>query len=951
VHSCGYGARALRLLGIEADAQIGLQIGFDGTTRGDECGNDYDVEAVDFALPGDQPVYGPDRPADIHHVDIDVRLDFGERIVRGLVTTHYTALFDEVREVRLDAAELVIEQVTLAGTKTALSSWTEGERLIIALDRPYHHGEQFAVSVHYWAKPRVGLVFIGPMEGNPDLPVQAWTQGQTEYHHFWFPCHDSPNDRATTALTATVPADFFALSNGWLEGADENGDGTKTYRWRQDFPHPAYLVTLVAGKFSELPDKWRAVPVNYYVRPGREDDGHRMFDNTPRMIELYSQRFGVDYAYAKYAQIVPEMFLGAMENTSATTHSYRLLPDVRASLDWTPEPVVAHELVHQWFGDLLTCRDWGHIWLNESFATYFEAVWIEHSKGQDEFRAELRQNLRNYLEADRHGRRPIVYNVYRKNGQELFDRHVYEKGSLVLHLLRFVLGESAFWRGIQLYTQRNRGREVITADLERALEEATGRSLARFFEQWVYKAGHPEFKVSYSWDDEHSMARLTVKQTQQVTEQTPLFVTPVEIGFMVPTSDRARADDPKAGATFQTFRAQIDSAEQTFYFPLPRRPFMVRFDEGSHIIKTLEFKRPAELLRYQLRHDPDVLGRIEAAEALGKLADPESNSALQQALIAEPFHAVRAAIAEALGQQRTERALDALVGALDTVEEPKARRAIVAALGHFRAPEQAALAERAARKLVDILQHGEPSYFVEAAAATALGKTRASGAYDWLLPLLDKPSWNETIRGGAFAGLGELGEARVVELLADWMLDRVHPMDARAMAAAGLRVLASTKRVDSREAETKAVEALIAALDDPWELVQVNAIGALGEWGDMRAIPALERFITSAADERGVRAARRAILRLQRGRRAGDETRKLRSDLEHVREENRKLRARLEALETRLNGFAAANGANGASVGKAPSASRRRAAVNGSASPRAATGAGARRPRKPQPTT
>lgn len=886
MYYCGYGDRALHLLAQHAGGAL-----FDDGWMA--------VNGPSFSLPGDDPVYAPDRPADIRHVDIDVRLNFEDQSVAGTVTTHYTALFEQVTNVTLDAAELVIEQVTMGGGKAALAHWTEAEKLHIQLDRAYRHGEQFAVTIRYAARPRTGLVFVKPEPGDPNLPVQAWTQGQTEYHHFWFPCHDFPNDRATTALRATVPGNFFALSNGKLEETLENGDGSKTYAWRQDVPHPAYLITLVAGEFAELSDRWRDVPVNYYVQPGREDDAHRMLDNTPEMMELYSKRFGENYPYAKYAQVVADKFLGAMENTSATTHSYRLLPDARASLDWTPEPVVAHELVHQWFGDLLTCRDWGHIWLNESFATYFEAVWTEHHKGQDEFRTELLGNLEAYQEADGRGRRPIVYNVYRKNGSELFDRHVYEKGSLVLHMLRFVVGEEPFWRAIQTYVRQNKGREVITADLERAFEEATGRSLARFFEQWVYGAGHPDFKVCYSWDNEQRMAKVTIRQTQQVDDKTALFATPVEIGFMVPNTEAARADDRKVSATLQTFRVTIDQESQTLYFPLPRRPFSVRFDQGGWLIKTLDFERPSELLRYQLRHDPDVLGRIEAAQALGKLADVESVAALEQALLAEPFWSVQAEIASALGKQRTERALNTLVAALDKVTEPKARRAIVAALGAFRAPEQAALAERAAKTLTGLLEHGEPSYFVEGAAAAALGKTRAPGAFGALEPMLERSSWNETIRGSVFAGLGELGEARVADIAVSWLLDRTKPMDARFTAANGLGALARTKRIDPGATQTKVVDALIAALDDPWELTLYAVVSALAEWGDARAIPALQRVISTTTDERLLRGARVAVARLQRGRSSDEETRKLRTDLDEVREENRELRGRLEVLEAR----------------------------------------------------
>ncbi|HEX9056160.1 MAG TPA: M1 family aminopeptidase, partial [Ktedonobacterales bacterium] len=303
-----------------------------------------DDEHVGFALPGDQPHYAPDRPADVRHVDIDVALDFDHQSVRGTVSTSFAALFEQVREVTFDAAELEIERVSLVGGKTALEHWSEGEKLHVRLDRAYQHGEEFAVAIQYAATPREGLHFVGPDAGDPDRPVQAWTQGQPEYNHFWFPCHDFPNDRATTALRATVPARFFALSNGRLEGVDEDKrHDTKTYRWRHDVPHPAYLVTLAVGEFTEIPDRWRDIPVNYYVRPGREGDAPFMLGKTPAMIEFYSTHFGVDYPYEKYAQIVAELFTGAMENTSATTHSFRLLPDKRASLDYNPVPVVAHE--------------------------------------------------------------------------------------------------------------------------------------------------------------------------------------------------------------------------------------------------------------------------------------------------------------------------------------------------------------------------------------------------------------------------------------------------------------------------------------------------------------------------------------------------------------------------------------------------------------------------------
>ncbi len=847
-----------------------------------------------FALPGDQPHYPPDRPADVSHVALDLEIDIEQQRVSGTVTTSFRALFDDLRSVHLNASELEIERVTLVGGP-ALGATQHGKTLTIALDRAYQHGEQFDIAITYAARPRIGLEFVQPGPDDPTRPVQVWTQGQPETNHFWFPCHDSPNDRATTALSVTVPGQYFALSNGRLDHTDEDSErGTKTYHWVQDIPFPAYLVTLVVGEFAAVEDHWNGIPVTYYVRHGREEDARRMMGKTPDMLDFFSRQFGIRYPYEKYAQVVCELFTGAMENTSATTHSFSLLVDERAALDASgPKLVVAHELVHQWFGDLLTCRDWSHIWLNESFATYFEAVYAQHDDGEDDFRYELRNNLKGYLSESY--RRPIVYNVYASDGWEMFDRHVYEKGSLVMHMLRFVLGEAAFWRALQYYAQKNRGREVVTADWERAIEESSGRSMARFFEQWVYRAGHPEFEISYSWDGEHHLASVSVKQTQQIDEHHPCFVTPVDIAFTLPDSD----DAPEGETITQTFRVQIDEPQQRFYFPLERKPLTVRFDPGGWILKTLKSELPAEMLRSQLARDPDVLGRIEAAEHLGKLGDEKSVEALAAALESDPFWGVRAEVADVLGSLRTQRALEALLAGLARAEHPRARRAIVNALGSFRLPEQPELAERAAVALSEVLAKGDPSYFVESAAASALGRTRSAGAFDTLTGALDRPSWNEVIRSGIFGGLAALGDPAVAPVLAEWT-GSTRPIQARSAAAGALGALAGDHRLDSGPARQQMVEALLAALDDPWLPVRRAAARSLAAMHETSALGKLDERASREVDGTVIRSMRLAAKAIREGKAPNDEVRQLRTDLDEMKEENRTLRQRLEALEARL---------------------------------------------------
>src|SRR5579885_2979697 len=619
-----------------------------------------------FELPGDKVQYAPDRPADVKHVRLEITLDFEQETISGTVYTAFSTLYEEAKTITFDAVELQIEKVALVdGTDLAYS--TTNKKLIVTLDRPYHHGEEFTIAVTYHARPRTGLHFVKPAPEDPTRPVQAWTFGQPRYHSHWFPCHDAPNDRATTEIIVTVPAEFLTVSNGKLLDVADNGNGTKTHHWRHDIPHAAYLVSLVVGDFAVIEDHYNGKPVNYYVRKDRKDDAHLYMGKTPQMMRFFSEYTGVEYPYDKYDQTVVELYTGAMEHTTATTHSFSLLMDQRAALDMDMVPVVAHELAHQWFGDLVTCRDWPNGWLNEGFATYFEELWGEHDLGNDYFKYSMLALKKGYLAEDSEYRRPVVYHVYHNDGFELFDGHMYNKGGWVLHMLRHQLGEKTFRRAINAYLNRYREREVITADLERTLEEVTGRSLAGFFQQWVYSGGYPAFEVNYSWDNEHHMAKVKIKQTQQVDDLTPCFVTPVDLAFTVPTSDEAAKDENTTETRTVSIRViagEDGQVEQTFYVPLEREPVMIRFDPDGWLLKTLKFERSNKMLRYQLAHDPDVLGRLEAAEALGKQGDEESVKALAQSLLNDAFWGVRIAAAEALAEVGSAQAQEILLQAL-----------------------------------------------------------------------------------------------------------------------------------------------------------------------------------------------------------------------------------------------------------------------------------------------
>ena len=814
-----------------------------------------------------------DRTFDVSHIKLEVNLDFAARAVSGTATHRLSAIVDDLSGAEFDAAEMAISAVRVLGEAATFEC--EGAKLKIRFPRAISAGEQAEVAIDYSAVPRRGLYFVGPDEAYPDKPVEAWTQGEDEDSHYWFPCYDYPNDRVTSEVIATVPDKFTAVSNGaLLSVTSDPSRGARTFHWRHEVAHSAYLISLAVGEFVEIQDRAGDVPVLYYVHPGREDDARRAFGNTPRMIQFFERRIGVPYPYAKYSQVaVTDFIFGGMENTSATTQTADTLHDARAHLDFTSDPLVAHELAHQWWGDLLTCRDWAHAWLNEGFATYFEALWCEEDKGADEFAWNLRQDRENYLDEDSHRyRRPIVCNRYRAP-IELFDRHLYEKGCLVLHMLRREVGDALFFRALNLYCTRHRGGNVITQDLQRAFEDATGRNLDWFFDQWVYREGHPELEVSHSFDDKRKLLSVTVKQTHKTESTTAAFRFSATIALMDGDGVETR------------HRVEVKEREQTFHFVCNAAPKAVSFDPAQDILKTLKHKRSREALELILRKAPEAIARGAAARELGREGSPQATAALREAMLTDAFWGVRADAAAALGEIRSAQAKAALLDGL-SLEHPKARRAVVRALGSFRNDTEAADA------LARLLEKGDPSYFVEAEAALALGKTRDPLAFELLRAALSRDSYLEAIRAHAFSGMAELRDERVIEVARQWS---VYGKPPRARVAAIGALARCAELGDARRAEI--LDFLTPLVDDREFMVRLRVPGAFEDIGDPRAIIALTRLRDRDLDGRVQRRAQEAIDAILQGRNRVEEGARLREQMDKLREENVKLRERLDKLE------------------------------------------------------
>jgi aminopeptidase N len=838
-----------------------------------------------FALPGSRPHYGPDKTVTVEAIDLQLAPDLERQSLEGIAATTVRALDEEVASLALDAVDLQIETVQREGAPQQFVH--RNGKLEIQFEPPIRPGETCRFEVAYRAaKPRHGLFFISPTQLHPDKVAHAWTQSQDENARYWFPCLDYPHEKQPTSATIAVPKGLFALSNGELVERRDEGDRT-IFRYRQDVPHSTYLTTMVVGPFEEHPQGdagAKGVPVFYYVLPGRGEDGARSFGNTPRMIDLFEKRTGTPYPYARYSQIaVADFIFGGMENTSATTQTDRTLHDATAHLDFSSDPLVSHELAHQWFGDLLTCRDWSHAWLNEGFATYFEAVWREEDLGYDEYLYDIFECVAIYLheDSDRY-RRPIVCNTYRFP-IELFDRHLYQKGGAVLHMLRGELGDGRFWRSIARYVERNAQRNVETIDLIRAIEDATGRNMRGFFDQWVFRGGHPQLEVSYRWDAQRKIATFTIDQKQLVDAEHPPYQFSVELGLVTGVPGALARDAghaPTAGE--RRLRVPVERAHETIAIPLETEPKLVRFDPGAFILGAVTYKLGADVAAATLAHDSDVVARIRAVRELAKDGSRAAREALTQAFANDPFWGVVAEAASAIGRTRAPWAQRMLLEAL-AHKHPKVRRAVAAALGNFRdAPVADALTAAG---------QSDPSYFVRAAALTSLGKTRDPRAFEVLQAGSQERTWNSTVEAGALRGLAELADARALPVV----LAAAEPQHDEGLRRAAMAAMGRIGELVESE-RTYAVTALDRWLDDELFLVQLAAIAAAESLGDARLLGSLDRLTHAAFDGRVRRDAAEAAVRIREAVKVPGHVSAVRTDIDEIREEQRKIQEKIEAI-------------------------------------------------------
>ncbi len=646
---------------------------------------------------------------DVKHYRIALSLDEPTRSFDGETAITFSSTISSLNNLTLDAESFTVHSVTQQGT--ALDFAQRDGDLEIALDRALALGEEATLTVGYSvtnldvdsarfgmsADYDLGFTFEPESPTNPPI---IFTLSFPEGARHWFPSFDHPGDWATHETIVTLREDYRVVANGALiRDSIDRESGRRTVHWSQTKPQPTYLYVMVAGTHSVLEDKHGDLPLHYRVYPGDEADARLSFSPTPAMIAFFEEIYGVKFPWVKYDQIVIPGIGGGAESTSATVISEWTVKSAIELKDETPDGLIAHELAHQWWGDMVGYRDWEHMWLSESFATHAEYLYAIHDLSTNEAALILHQQKVGYLrEARTKFIRPIVTNKWNRPN-DMFDRHTYEKGGVVLNMFRELVGEEVFGNILRTFLETHAYSNATTTDFFDTVRQVTGADYSWFFDQWLLRPGHPVLDVSQAWDSQRKLLSVTIKQTQDRELGTPVYRLPIKLGITT-----------KAGET--TENIWLDNEQETFTFDLADRPLMVHFDKGDTLLKEWTFSKSTEELLYQLSHD-QAMGRLWAVgELQARMEDPVVRSALVESSSNDVFWAVRERAIQAVGTVHSNAIILVLETRAREDTHSRVRAAALKTLGDYDDEQLAAFFRER--------YEAEGSPLAKAAAATAL---------------------------------------------------------------------------------------------------------------------------------------------------------------------------------------------------------------------------------------
>jgi aminopeptidase N len=741
-----------------------------------------------------------ERSIDVLHYRIEARPLPADGILFGACEISFRALRPGLDSIRLDAVGISIDSVS-AGLRKASGYVSDSAELGIRLPKPMAMNDTTTVRIVYHCRPYNGMFFV--KHGTPpEESWQIWTQGQPDFNRCWFPCNDVPGDKATSEVLLTVDSALSAISNGVLLSRSVNTGGTVTWHWSQDKPHSPYLIMLAAGDYQRTMDSTSGTPIVSYRYPQHSaGDGARAFGSTPAMLKFYERWLDFGYPWPIYSQLpVSHFIFGGMENTTATVlNDGMVLFDRRASVDHSGEALVAHELAHQWWGDLVTCAGWGDIWLNEGFATYFQQLWTMHSQGRDEFDLQRLQGIRNYIRwADEHEGAGLA-------GADGNDApNTYGKGAAVLHMLRVAMGDSLFQMALRKLLVSHAYGTVCSEDLRSALEQTAGVSLKSFFGQWVYDGGYPVLNVSYQWDENRHGVLVNIEQCRRRGPGARLYGMDMQVDLVSGTRTDRRV-------------VRIDDSVTVCFLPTTAPPDMVVFDPSRVLLGVVTVHASAREWCDILEYSPDVPARMEAVSSLLDigLKDTVVRRALMRAAVFDPFHGVRSEIAAHLAAAVTDDCLfknELRYTLLELLKDrwPAVRAHACNGLGRFRDTS-----------LIPVFRSllADSSYYVEAAAMNGMLGVDSSGSANVVLQRLRAGSYHDVLRSSALdwvirysmkVATSELEALAGPEMGLDVRIKALRAMADRGQAESLWKVLTAMLEENSGDARILAASALIS---------------------------------------------------------------------------------------------------------------------------------------------
>lgn len=825
---------------------------------------------------GNENKYAPDRKVDILHIKIDVTPDFDKRTVAGAATITFKPIAKTLDELVLDAYDLRVSSIT--GSVHIAGYNVTDEDITITFSKPVVPDKETSITVVYEAEPENGLYFRTPAMGYRPEDEHLFTQGESHSAPNWFPNYDYPNERSTSEVICRAPADMVILSNGKLisEKIDEES-GLKISHWYQDKPHVNYLIALVAGKFKKVESMYKGIELAFYTPASQIEQAQNSFKDTADIMKFFEEEIDIDYPWSKYYQVVVNDFVaGGMENTTLTILSdYTLFKDETENIH-SSQKLVAHELAHMWFGDYVTCKDWSHIWLNEGFATYYAHLYDGYKNGRDSMLYGLYLDAAKRVLSDRSSHKPMVYRSYR-NPWEQFDYRAYLKGGWVLHMLRTDLGDELFRKCIKTYMERNAFDSVVTEDLNTVIEELTGRTYDRFFDQWVYHARHPDLTVKYKWEQKDKLAKVSVEQTQECDNNVMLFHFKTKVRFVIDGQNIDR-------------EIVVNKKKHDFYFALKKKPQIVRFDPEYGLLAKVKFNKPTEMLYAQLENHDDVIGRILACEVFKEKKDKETVKKVKKALNCDPFYGVRIEASRVLQEMHTDEAYEALVESLDQ-PDARVRSHVSESIGAFYRTESF-------EKTKQIIS-SEKNPAIVGGAIRNLGRYHSEDSRQIIIKYLDSESYRNYLAVAAVRAIDRLKDPSYIEVLHKTLFDRQQEFRSWYFGY-GLKTLA---RISSDEDDkTEVFEFISAYVNHDNENVKAAAIEALGLLGDKRAIAIVETFSDDPAEDRIEYVALAALKRLQKEtKHVSDEVVALREIVNELKKDNKTVAEELEEMKKRLD--------------------------------------------------